>query len=161
MKLSDSLRFEKFTADDYEIYHEMVSDERITRYIVPKPMTRRESKSRYKMVMDQTTRDASLGYFWVYDGDSRVGLAKLVKYNAHDHELGYAFLPQFWGLGLGTEVVRAFVEYSKSLGIPHLTAVVDPRNNASSHLLKKFGFILERKGNFKGAEACFYGLSLD
>ena len=50
-----------------------------------------------------------------------------------DTELGYRFLPEFWGMGLATEAGRASIEFARSdLGLKRLVAMVHPENVASA-----------------------------
>ena len=57
-------------------------------------------------------------------------------------DLGFAFLPQYEGLGFGFESARAMVDYGHdALGFEELLAITDPDNSASIRLLSKLGFI--------------------
>ena len=55
-------------------------------------------------------------------------------------EIGFLIDPDQWGKGLATEAMRAFIERRRDLGSAELTADVDPRNEASLHLLARAGF---------------------
>lgn len=56
-------------------------------------------------------------------------------------ELGYRFLPEYWGRGLATEAGQASIEYARScLGLTRLIGLVHPENLASAHVLGKLGF---------------------
>ena len=56
-------------------------------------------------------------------------------------ELGYRFLPEYWGLGLATEAGEASIDYARcSLGLKKLIALVHPENQASARVLVKLGF---------------------
>jgi len=56
-------------------------------------------------------------------------------------DLGYAFLPEFWGLGYATEAAVACVTWGRqTLGLRGLLAIVSPGNAASIRLLKGLGF---------------------
>lgn len=56
-------------------------------------------------------------------------------------EIGFILARAFWGRGLATEALTAFVSYAFAGRIDHLTAEVDPRNFASLALLKRVGFM--------------------
>lgn len=56
-------------------------------------------------------------------------------------ELGYRFLPEFWGLGLATEAGEASIRYARiSLGLKKLIGLAHPDNAASARVLGKLGF---------------------
>jgi RimJ/RimL family protein N-acetyltransferase len=60
-------------------------------------------------------------------------------------DLGFAFLPDFIGKGLGYEIAQATLNYGKEvLKLGRIIAIVDSRNTASSALLQKLGFVFEK-----------------
>ena len=66
-------------------------------------------------------------------------------------ELGYRFMPEFWGLGLATEAGRASIEFARSdLGLRRLVAMVHPENLASANVLIKLGFAVEKQLRYSG-----------
>ena len=70
-----------------------------------------------------------------------MGMCGLIKRDAlPEVDLGYAFLPEFWGLGYALEAAEACVAYGASLGLQGLLAIVSPGNSASIRLLEKAGF---------------------
>ena len=61
-------------------------------------------------------------------------------------ELGYGFLPAFWGRGLATEVTHACLEIARDrLGLTTVVAVTRPANVASQRVLLKAGLAYERE----------------
>lgn len=61
-------------------------------------------------------------------------------------ELGYRFLPEFWGKGLATEAATAAIDYARDgLGLRRLIALVHPDNAASARVLAKLAFLREGK----------------
>ena len=84
---------------------------------------------------------------------------------SHKAEIGYWLAKPFWGQGVMTETVRAFVDYALTeLELLRLTAHVFEGNVASARVLEKNGFKLEgklRKHFIKDGEfidARLYGL---
>lgn len=55
-------------------------------------------------------------------------------------DIGYAFLPDYFGKGYAFEATSALVNHAKSKGLIGLNGVVDFPNIASQNLLKKLGF---------------------
>lgn len=65
-------------------------------------------------------------------------------YRAHRAEIGYWLARPFWGRGLMTNAVGAFVRYAfRELELRRLTAHVFEQNLASARVLEKNGFKLE------------------
>ncbi len=63
------------------------------------------------------------------------------------YELGYRFLPEFWGKGYATESALASLNLGfNQLNAEKIYAYADVGNASSNHILKKLGF--ENKGNF-------------
>ena len=83
------------------------------------------------------------GLWLVAHGQTGVamGMCGLLKRDTlPEVDLGYAFLPEFWGLGYALEAAEACVTFGASLGLKGLLAIVSPGNSASLRLLEKAGF---------------------
>lgn len=64
-------------------------------------------------------------------------------------ELGYRFLPLYWGMGLATEAGAASIDFAREqLGLKRLVGHVHADNPASAHVLQKLGFTLESTQQF-------------
>lgn len=60
-------------------------------------------------------------------------------------EVGYGFIPAYWGRGLATEIARACVRLGfEQLGLPSLVAITTPANLASQRVMTKAGLVYER-----------------
>lgn len=74
-----------------------------------------------------------------------IGMAGLIKREALDDvDLGYAFLPPYFGLGYGYEAAVAVREHARALGLRRLVAITSPENTASNGLLEKIGMRFEK-----------------
>jgi RimJ/RimL family protein N-acetyltransferase len=86
-------------------------------------------------------RDPNTGYVM-----GRAGLRHLDIEGASEIELAYALLPEFWGLGLATDVARACVTIAREwLGLSSVVALTRPANLASQRVLLKAAFAPERE----------------
>jgi RimJ/RimL family protein N-acetyltransferase len=55
-------------------------------------------------------------------------------------DLGYRFLPEYWGQGLATESGSACILYGfETMGLDHIIALVKPENTRSVRVLEKLG----------------------
>lgn len=75
-----------------------------------------------------------------------IGICGLVKRDTlEDVDLGYAFLPKYWGKGYAYEAASAVMAYAKdTLGLNRIVAITDQNNYASAKLLEKVGLQFER-----------------
>jgi len=70
---------------------------------------------------------------------------------ATELELGYGFLPERWGQGLGTEITAALVDLAAArLDHSSIVALTDRENRASRRVLEKAGFAYERDADHRG-----------
>jgi RimJ/RimL family protein N-acetyltransferase len=76
----------------------------------------------------------------------RAGLRHLEVEGTPEVELAYALVPEFWGLGLATDVARACVTIAREwLGLSSVVALTRPDNVASQRVLLKAAFVPERE----------------
>jgi [ribosomal protein S5]-alanine N-acetyltransferase len=62
-----------------------------------------------------------------------------------DVDIGYAFLPAFWGSGLAFEAAQATLRHeTRKLGLKRVIGVVSQGNQSSIRLLEKLGMRFER-----------------
>lgn len=71
------------------------------------------------------------------------GLAYLPEFDAID--LGYRFLPEYWGKGLATEASLAILDYGfNTLNIETIIAIAMPENRASTRVMEKVGMRFDK-----------------
>jgi RimJ/RimL family protein N-acetyltransferase len=78
------------------------------------------------------------------EGES-IGICGLIKRDfLEDVDIGFAFLPKFWGKGYAYESASAVMAYGKrAFGLNRLLAITSPDNYDSVRLLEKLGFNFE------------------
>ena len=60
-------------------------------------------------------------------------------------EVGYGFMPAYWGRGLATEIARACIRIGRDqLGLDSLVAITRPANVASQRVMVKAGLVYDR-----------------
>jgi ribosomal-protein-alanine N-acetyltransferase len=75
----------------------------------------------------------------------RGGLAHVAVEGRDEVEVGYRFLPAFWGRGLATELARESIHQGfDTLGLPELVSFTLVTNLASRRVMEKTGFRYER-----------------
>ena len=91
----------------------------------------------------------------VHKQDNKVigfsGIKYLPEMDATD--LGYRFLPQYWGKGIATESCVPILKYAFQVhNLNEVIAFVEPENPASSAVLKKLGFSFKKSAPYPGEE---------
>jgi [ribosomal protein S5]-alanine N-acetyltransferase len=87
-----------------------------------------------------TIRDRDTGVFI-----GRGGIRPVTIDGVDEVELGYAFLPEWWGRGLATEMSRTALEVGfDRLGLDDIVSFTMPANVRSRHVMEKLGFTYER-----------------
>jgi [ribosomal protein S5]-alanine N-acetyltransferase len=145
----------RFVPDDLEVFYELCSRPEIIRYAQAVPLASREAAREF-MRAAPFHDYATYGYgrfacVWKATG-AVIGFSG-IKYvpEIEDNELGYRFLPEFWGMGLATEAGRASLGFARStLQLTRLVALVHPDNLASARVLGKLGFAVEKQVRYSG-----------
>lgn len=75
-------------------------------------------------------------------------------------DLGYRFLPRYWGKGLATEASRACLDYGfKVLGLKRIVGFAFAENVASLRVLNKLGFRRQEPVSYEGEMVEYYALT--
>jgi RimJ/RimL family protein N-acetyltransferase len=73
-----------------------------------------------------------------------IGMCGLIKRDSlKDVDIGFAFLPAYWGRGYAYEAASAVMAYGKDLGLNRIVAITSPDNDSSARLLEKLGLRFE------------------
>lgn len=145
----------RFTMDDLEAFYQLGSRPEIIRHAQAEPLASREQALEF-MKAAPFHDYATYGYgrfacVWKATGEV-IGFSG-VKYvpEIEDTELGYRFLPDYWGRGLATEAGEASIEFARTtLGLRRLVAMVHPDNVASARVVTKLGFSVAKKLRYSG-----------
>jgi len=89
---------------------------------------------------------AEHGYgMWLVENQQgeAIGLCGLIKRDfLSETDLGYAYLPQYFGQGYAYEAATAVLAYAaEQTALKTVVAIVSPANQASKALLQKLGFV--------------------
>ena len=109
---------------------------------IPRPFTPLHASAMILMV--RAAEGRGLEFVWAVensDGDV-VGQIGLRQVRLGAAQLGYAFLPEFWGQGLGSEAMEAVLDWARrQANFDTIEAEAHSDNPASLHLLEKLGFV--------------------
>lgn len=146
---TDRLVLRRMSVDDAEFELRLLNEPSFLRFIGDRGVRTLEDARAYilKGPVDMYER---LG-FGLYITELKeegvpIGICGLVKRDfLEDVDIGFAFLPEFWGQGYASEAAAAVMEYAKgALGLKRLVAITNPENHSSIRLLEKLGFQFDR-----------------
>lgn len=80
------------------------------------------------------------------DSKTPIGMCGLLKRDSLPNvDLGFAFLPDYWGKGFAFEAASVVMSHAREvLELHFFLAITDPDNEASIRLLEKLGFQFDR-----------------
>ncbi|ALR32563.1 GNAT family acetyltransferase [Chryseobacterium sp. IHB B 17019] len=154
----------KFEESDAERMFLLDSNPEVMKYIgIPLVSDISESKNIIKMILQQYT-DNGVGRLAVIEKESGLligwsGLKLLTQeingYN-NVYDLGYRFLPEYWGKGYAFESAKASLEFGfNDLKTDTIYAHAHSENEGSNYILRKLGF--EKTGEFTEPDGiCFW-----
>ncbi|MEO5858368.1 MAG: GNAT family N-acetyltransferase [Pyrinomonadaceae bacterium] len=159
---TERLSFRKFVYDDLPLLIEQRSDPDVNRYLGgPKRQNAKALSTRMKFYMD--CYEFGFGMCPMIWKESRevIGSAGLQPLeDTGEIEVGYSIIKRFWGLGIGTEAARGWMEYGfNAMGLERIVAVAVVGNTASRHIMEKLGMKFEKNEVHYDEECAFYGIT--
>jgi len=137
------LRLRLFTPDDVQIMFELSTDPDVIKYADTPAKDLHEAKQRLEQGPLSDYEKYGYGRFAVElkETGKVIGFCGIKYLPEIDlPEVGYRYLPAYWGRGIGTEAARACVEFAREdLKIKKLIALIMPENIASIKLAEKLG----------------------
>lgn len=160
---TERLILRKLEDKDDERMFLMDSDPEVMKYLGTPVKSKEESGEIIKMIQKQYEENG-VGRLAVVEKASGLMIGwcglKLLKKPINDHvetlDLGYRFIPEFWGKGYAWEAATATLEYGfNDLKAETIYAYADAGNTGSNYILTKLGF--ENTGEFEDSGVkCFW-----
>jgi RimJ/RimL family protein N-acetyltransferase len=138
------LRLRPLTMADAGALHRCVyADAEVMRYLPggePQPLEKAQRTIESFLLCWETHGWGGLGIF-ERSGDVLCGECGLMFIpGTEEIEVFYAFGRAYWGRGYATEAARALLRFGfETVGLDTISAVADPSNRASSHVMEKLG----------------------
>lgn len=151
MQVLDTARLSLRTVelDDAPFYLELVNTPDFIKYIgdrgIGSLQAARDAIASGPMAM-QSARGHSIYLVAARAGGTPIGMAGLIKRDMLDDvDLGYAYLPRYFGQGYAFEAGAALVPHARDqLGLKRLVAITSADNVGSNALLRKLGMRFEQ-----------------
>lgn len=160
---SERLRFRLPSSNDAGFYLKLMNEPDYHRFIADHGIGSHEDAALYiknKSLARFAAHGVGLWLVEFKETNQPVGVCGLVVRKELEYpDLGFAFLEDFRGLGLGKEAGLAVLEFvQKELKLRTLCAITHPDNVRSANLLKKIGFNSDGQRHLTeiGATADYY-----
>lgn len=160
---TERLTFRRFQDEDLPQLIEQRSDPEVNRYLGGTARQNAEALStRIKFYMECFDK---FGFgmcpmIWKETGEV-IGTAGLQPLeDTGEVEVGYSIIKKYWGLGIGTEAARGWMEYGfNTAGLERIVAVAVVENEASQHIMRKLGMTYEKTSESYGSQCAFYAVN--
>lgn len=140
---TDRLILRHQTLEDAAFILELVNDPSWIRYIGDRGVRTLEDAQGYIQKSIDMYEHLGFGFYLteLKDAGIPLGICGLVKRDTlEDIDIGFAFLPRYWGKGYAYEAASAVMTYATAtLGLSRIVAINTPDNDASAKLLEKLG----------------------
>lgn len=142
---TERLAFEPLTLNDCDLLGRLHTNPEVQRFLGGEWSRETVDANLRQQVFDQQDVGFSKWKVSLYGGEfiGKAGIQPFPREGAKrgaQNEIGYAFLPTFWGRGIATEAARAIVRwYFQHTDHDALVAFSEPENIHSQNVLRKVG----------------------
>ena len=146
---TERLLVRKFDTNDAEFILHLLNQPSFIRFIGDKHVRTVDDATKYLSTgpIESYNRNG-FGLYLVQLSDSKepIGMCGVLKRESlPDPDLGFAFLPKYWGKGYAFEAASAALGQARDVfRLSRILAITNPDNDASIKLLAKLGFQFER-----------------
>jgi RimJ/RimL family protein N-acetyltransferase len=152
---TERLRIRKLSLDDTDFVVELLNEPSFLRYIGDRNVRDRTSACRY-LEAGPFASYARFGFGLMCvelkpaaaaeSAEVSIGICGLLKRDTlEDVDVGFAFLPRYWGQGYAFEAATAVLAQGREVfGLRRIVAITSLDNEASIRLLERLGFRFER-----------------
>ena len=141
---TDRMILRKFSIDDYQSVYEFGSNVEVQKYTGDEILTSpNQAKAIIKEVLFSDYKKYGYGRLAaIFKPENKIigfaGLKYLPEFEKTD--IGFRFLPEYWGKGIATEVSLAIIRYGfEVLKLNNIIGIADPINIGSCRVLEKIG----------------------
>jgi ribosomal-protein-alanine N-acetyltransferase len=148
--------FFKLQKDDYEDVKQLYVNEEVRKYLGGT-----WTEESIKASFDKMIKPTIDSIYWVVREKYTtkfVGLISLdIHHDGNSTEVSYQLLPEWWGAGYATEMVKEIIDYAfNKLNLPVVVAETQIANKASRKLLERLGMKLKETVQRFGEEQAIY-----
>lgn len=138
------LYFNKFEAIDFNLYFQLVSNEKVMAQITERAIPLEEAQTNFKNLINRNEKHQLFGSYKVFNSitNEYIGLGHVTvnDVNVKEAEIGYMILPEHWGKRYGSRIAKELINIAKQTDINVLKAIIDPNNIPSRKILLNISF---------------------
>lgn len=160
--VTERLVHRAMTVEDAAALHALNSDPEVMRYTGEPPMgSVEEARRAIAEYPDFETVGFGRWGCVLKDTGAMIGFCGLKHLPDLDEvDIGFRFLPEYWGRGLGTEAARATLAFGfATIGLERIIGLVMPENGASVRVLEKIGMNEDGELDYDGVRAVRYHIT--
>ena len=146
---TERLALREFVTDDAEFILDLLNQPSFIQFIGDKGVRSVDDAKNYIATGPvESYHRHGFGLYLVELKDSQtpIGMCGVLKRESlPDPDLGFAFLPEYWGKGYAFESASAVLDQARNVfKLTQVLAITTPNNDASIKLLERLGFQFER-----------------
>ncbi len=156
---TERLITKRLSKDDFDNIYKLLSNSDVMQFIGEgKPQNKKKALETFNlMYQHQQKHGFTLCPTYEKGSDALIGFAGLVHVELDnsnpDIEVGYWFLPEFWGKGYATEVTNAIISWAfENLSNDRIFGFIFPDNIRSQNVLEKAGLRYIGMSTYRGKE---------
>lgn len=160
---TERLIFRKFTPEDLPQLIEQRSDPEVNKYLGGPARQNAEAldkRLQFYISCYDTPGFGMCAMVWKPTGEV-IGAAGLQPLeDTGEIEVGYSIIKDFWGMGIGTEAARGWLNYGFThAGLDRIVAVAVLENGASRRIMEKLRMKYEKTERHYDEDCAFYAIS--
>lgn len=140
---TDRMIIRETTEEDIDEFYEMYKDPRMTKYMEPLYQDIENEKKYAREYREKVYACQGFGIWTLLDKNTKkcIGRAGLTYRCGFDNvEIGFAIGTEYWNKGYATEAIKAILSFAKEENLGPVNALIMHGNEASIHVVEKFGF---------------------
>jgi RimJ/RimL family protein N-acetyltransferase len=155
---TERLFLRQWVPDDWKRFKPLGTDPRVLEYLHTEPWSdERIQRFINRGIEVAKTRGWILWPVIHREDAALIGFCGFSDEFPPDVEIGWRFLPEYWGRGLATEMATAVMNYGfNTFRFDRLVSVAHPANRRSIRVMEKLGMTFERRFVHKGIEVVGY-----
>ncbi|MFF7449754.1 MULTISPECIES: GNAT family N-acetyltransferase [unclassified Streptomyces] len=139
---TERLEFTPYRPEDEDHFVALLRTEEVCRWMGQDQVPEADLRAVFRAILNDVYPTQRFDVWGVWCQGTYIGHAEVKKTgNVDGHELIVALIPEYWGQGMGTEIVRGLLRHAAdNLGLKEVYGMVGTENTASLALCRRMGF---------------------
>ncbi|MEI5101933.1 GNAT family N-acetyltransferase [Streptomyces sp. PmtG] len=139
---TERLEFTPYRPEDEDHFVALLHNEEVCHWMGQEQVPEEDLRKLFRAVLEEVYPKNLFDAWGVWFEGTYIGHAEVKKTgNVDGHEMILAFVPEYWGRGLGREAIRGLLRHAAdNLGLKEAYGMVGAENAASLALARRLGF---------------------